>query len=80
MTSFACITAAIPEAVARGAGSETMVPMAVSIIGGVTVSTFLTLYVVPCVYELFSRIQHREENSHEISTAFANVGEEGVQA
>lgn len=80
MTSFACITAAIPEAVARGAGSETMVPMAVAIIGGVGVSTLLTLYVVPCVYDLFSRVQKRQENMSEIHEAFVNVGEEGVQA
>jgi HAE1 family hydrophobic/amphiphilic exporter-1 len=75
MTSFACITAAIPEALSFGAGSETTVPMAVSIIGGVTVSTFLTLFVVPCVYELFSRIQKREANMAEIQEAFAKVAE-----
>jgi HAE1 family hydrophobic/amphiphilic exporter-1 len=78
MTSFACITAAIPEALSFGAGSETTIPMAVSIIGGVAVSTFLTLFVVPCVYELFSRIQRRQENMAEIRTAFKNVGMEGI--
>lgn len=78
MTSFACITAAIPEAFSLGAGSETTVPMAVSIIGGVTVSTFLTLYVVPCVYELFSRLQKREANLDEIRQAFKRVGDAGL--
>ena len=78
MTSFACITAALPEALNLGAGSETTVPMAVSIIGGVTVSTFLTLYVVPCVYRLFSRLQKRDENRTEIEEAFAEVGEAGI--
>jgi HAE1 family hydrophobic/amphiphilic exporter-1 len=78
MTSFACITAAIPEALSFGAGSETTIPMAVSIIGGVTVSTFLTLFVVPCVYELFSRIQKREANLAEIQEAFARVGDGGT--
>lgn len=80
MTSFACITAAIPEALSLGPGSETSIPMAVSIIGGVTVSTFLTLYVVPCVYELFSRVQKRAENLEEIRAAFENVGEQGNEA
>jgi hydrophobe/amphiphile efflux-1 (HAE1) family protein len=79
MTSFACITAAIPEALSLGPGSETTIPMAVSIIGGVTVSTFLTLYVVPCVYELFGRIQKREKNMGEIKQAFAAVGEAGME-
>ena len=77
MTSFACITAAIPEALNFGTGSETTIPMAVAIIGGVSVSTFLTLYVVPCVYELFSRIQSRQEDAEEIRTAFKNVGTAG---
>ncbi len=78
MTSFACITAAIPSAFSFGAGSETQVPMAVSIIGGVAVSTFLTLYVVPCAYLLFSRIQKREQNMGEIRNAFTSVGNAGM--
>ena len=47
------------HALAIGPGSETMVPMAVAVIGGVVVSTMLTLFVVPCVYSLFAR---RERN------------------
>ena len=57
MTSAATVAAAIPEALAFGAGSETMVPMAVAIVGGVTLSTLLTLFVVPCAYEIFSRFE-----------------------
>jgi len=60
MTSIAIIAGAIPEAVNFGPGSETRVPMAIAIIGGVTVSTFLTLFVVPCVYSLFSRLEHAQ--------------------
>ena len=59
MTSIAIIAAAIPEALSKGSGSETMVPMAVSVIGGVTLSTILTLFVVPCAYEIFSRFEHQ---------------------
>jgi hydrophobe/amphiphile efflux-1 (HAE1) family protein len=57
MTSVATVAGAIPEALNFGAGAETRVPMAISIIGGVTLSTFLTLYVVPCVYSLFARLE-----------------------
>jgi len=60
MTSVATIAGAIPEALNFGAGAETRVPMAISIIGGVAVSTLLTLYVVPCVYSLFSRFENPE--------------------
>lgn len=62
MTSIATIASAIPEAFATGSGSEVMHPMAISVIGGVTVSTFLTLYVVPCAYSLASRF---ESTKHE---------------
>ena len=57
MTSIAIIAAATPEALSIGPGSETMVPMAISIIGGVTLSTILTLFVVPCAYEVFSKFK-----------------------
>jgi len=52
MTSVATIAGAIPAALARGPGAESRIPMAVALIGGVLVSTLLTLYVVPCVYSL----------------------------
>lgn len=58
MTSFATIAAALPLAFAIGPGAETRAPMAIAVIGGVVVSTFLTLYVVPCVYELLARFEH----------------------
>ncbi len=55
MTSIATIAAAIPPALAIGPGAETRIPMALTIIGGVTVSTALTLFVVPCLYSLLSK-------------------------
>jgi len=44
MTSIAIVAAAIPEALSKGSGSETMVPMAIALIGGVILSTILTLF------------------------------------
>jgi HAE1 family hydrophobic/amphiphilic exporter-1 len=67
MTSIATIAGAIPEAVAGGAGAEVIRPMAIAVIGGVAVSTFLTLFVVPCAYSLlarFERRKHQEELGH----------------
>jgi hydrophobe/amphiphile efflux-1 (HAE1) family protein len=64
MTSLATIAAAVPPAMALGPGSETIRPMAVVVIGGVILSTMLTLFVVPCAYSLLSRFEsrrHREE-------------------
>ena len=63
MTSIATVTAAIPSALATGSGSEVMHPMAISVIGGVTVSTFLTLFVVPCAYSLASRLESKKHDA-----------------
>jgi HAE1 family hydrophobic/amphiphilic exporter-1 len=57
MTSVATVAGALPEALSIGPGAETTIPMAISIIGGVIASTFLTLFVVPCVYSLFSKFE-----------------------
>ncbi|PWU22447.1 MAG: AcrB/AcrD/AcrF family protein, partial [Bdellovibrio sp.] len=75
MTSLATIAAAIPSALAQGAGSETFKPMAVTLIGGVFVSTLLTLYVVPIVYSLLDKLSRRTENRDAVKKAFAEVGE-----
>lgn len=60
MTSAATISGAVPEAFALGPGSELIRPMAISVIGGVLVSTLLTLFVVPCAYSLCSRFESRK--------------------
>ncbi|MBN8554387.1 MAG: efflux RND transporter permease subunit [Deltaproteobacteria bacterium] len=65
MTSIATVAGAIPPALAIGPGAETRIPMAVCVIGGVLVSTFLTLFVVPCVYSLFSRFDSNENHGGE---------------
>ena len=57
MTSFATIAAALPLALAIGPGAELRAPMAIAVIGGVLVSTLLTLFVVPAVYELLARFE-----------------------
>ncbi|RLB52803.1 MAG: AcrB/AcrD/AcrF family protein [Deltaproteobacteria bacterium] len=53
MTTAAMIFGMLPIALSRGTGSEMRAPMAVAVIGGLLVSTLLTLVVVPVVYSLF---------------------------
>ncbi len=57
MTSFATIAGAIPAAFSFGPGAESLSPMAMAVIGGVFVSTFLTLLVVPAIYTLLSPVK-----------------------
>jgi multidrug efflux pump subunit AcrB len=50
MTATATLMAAIPPALGLGSGSEIRTPMAIAIIGGLVVSTALSLLVVPAFY------------------------------
>jgi len=53
MTSLAAILALLPMAIGFGRGAEANVPLARAVVGGLTVSTILTLTVVPVLYSLF---------------------------
>jgi multidrug efflux pump len=52
MTSLATIAGALPAALALGPGAEAQRPMAITLVGGMVVSTLLTLFVVPAAYSL----------------------------
>jgi HAE1 family hydrophobic/amphiphilic exporter-1 len=56
MTSIATIAGAMPAAFAIGPGSETQRPMALALVGGMMVSTVLTLFVVPSAYSVLDDI------------------------
>src|SRR5207244_4136578 len=53
MTTMATVFGMLPIAIGFGKGSETQAPMATAVIGGLTTSTMLTLFVIPTVYTLF---------------------------
>jgi HAE1 family hydrophobic/amphiphilic exporter-1 len=55
MTSLATVAAALPLAFGYGPGAETRAPLARSIIGGIVLSTLVTLVIVPIFYVLFDR-------------------------
>ncbi|WIG97437.1 efflux RND transporter permease subunit [Myxococcus sp. SDU36] len=59
MTSTATMMAAVPAALALGAGSETRAPMSIAVLGGLSVSTVLSLLVVPAFYVVADRIKTR---------------------
>jgi Cu/Ag efflux pump CusA len=59
MTSVATMMAALPPALGLGAGSEIRNPMAIAVIGGLVVSTALSLLVVPAFYLLADRGKER---------------------
>jgi multidrug efflux pump subunit AcrB len=59
MTSIATMMAAIPAALALGDGSEVRAPMAIAVLGGLVVSTLLSLFVVPSFYVMADGIKRR---------------------
>ena len=56
MTAFTTILSMVPLALELGAGSETWSPMARTVIGGLTMSTLLMLFVVPCMYNIINSL------------------------
>ena len=59
MTATATMMAAVPAAIGLGEGSETRGPMAIAVLGGLIVSTLLSLYVVPAFYVIADRVKVR---------------------
>ena len=66
MTSLATLAAAVPPALALGPGAESRIPMAITVIGGVIVSTFFTLLVVPCAYSLMAQLESKSHPEAEL--------------
>ena len=59
MTAFSTIFGLLPLAFATGPGAASRVSIGLSVMGGMFVSTFLTLYVVPVFYVLAIKAQSR---------------------
>jgi HAE1 family hydrophobic/amphiphilic exporter-1 len=57
ITALSTILGMLPMALATSEGSEMRSPMAIALIGGLMASTFLTLFIVPILYTLFSKIK-----------------------
>jgi len=55
MTTGAMVLGAVPLALATGAGAESRQQIGWVIVGGMSVVTLLTIFVVPTIYTLFAR-------------------------
>ncbi|NMB02013.1 MAG: efflux RND transporter permease subunit [Firmicutes bacterium] len=69
MTSITTIFGLLPVAIGYGVGSEFQRPLAATIMGGMITSTFLTLFVIPTVYEAFARFERKKPQSQSSSEA-----------
>jgi hypothetical protein len=77
MTTIAMVAGMLPSALAFGAGGEFRSPMAIAVIGGLLVSTLLSLLFVPALFIImddFGRLSWR------IFGRFLGAADEPVQA
>lgn len=63
MTTLALILGMLPVALALGRGSEFRETIGITVIGGMTLSTFLTLLVIPCSYTIFDDLSNAIGNA-----------------
>jgi len=72
MTSSTTILGLLPMAIGLGEGAELRAPLAITVIGGLTVATALTLIVIPVLYSLLDRkVFAADENAAEDSVVSA---------
>lgn len=74
MTTIATIVGLLPMAIGIGEGSETNLPLARAVIGGLTVSTFFTLFLVPALYTLLDRAKRRPPADPDEAEGASDVG------
>lgn len=55
MTGLTAIFGLLPLVFGWGEGLEMLKPLAIAVVGGLAFSTFLTLFVIPCIYTLFHK-------------------------
>lgn len=65
MTTATTVLALVPLAVMPGSGAEMQQPLGIAVIGGLTVSTLLTLYLIPIAYDLVT-LRRRNGRPQEI--------------
>ncbi len=63
MTSASTILGLLPLAFASGEGAQGRIAMGIAVVGGMVVSTILTLYVIPAMYSFISTNRRKKENS-----------------
>ena len=60
MTTVTTVLAMVPMAIGLGTGEQMQRPLAITIIGGLSIATFLTLFLTPVVYEMLHMRTDRE--------------------
>jgi multidrug efflux pump len=80
MTATATLMAAIPPALGLGPGSEIRMPMAIGVIGGLVLSTALSLIVVPAFYVIADKIGLKKKKPAESQVPVPDATQNGAAA
>lgn len=59
LTALTTILGMLPMAISTSAGAEMRAPMAITVLSGLTATSFLTLFVVPVIYSLFEKVSFK---------------------
>jgi HAE1 family hydrophobic/amphiphilic exporter-1 len=60
LTALTTILGMLPMALSKSDGSEMRAPMAVTVLGGLTATTFLTLFIIPIIYSYFEKVKFKK--------------------
>jgi HAE1 family hydrophobic/amphiphilic exporter-1 len=60
LTALTTILGTVPMALSRTSGAEMRNPLAITLLGGLTATTALTLFVIPIMYSLFEKVSFRK--------------------
>ncbi|MBL7083988.1 MAG: efflux RND transporter permease subunit [Candidatus Aminicenantes bacterium] len=61
ITAFTTVLGMMPMALSVSEGAEMRAPMAITVVGGLVATTFLTLFVIPIIYSFFDRVNYKEK-------------------
>jgi HAE1 family hydrophobic/amphiphilic exporter-1 len=74
ITKLTTILGLLPMALGLGEGAEVRAPMAITVIGGVLLTTFLTLLVIPVVYSVLDRKTYPQQGAAGVPAAAPVTG------
>lgn len=63
ITALTTIMGMLPMALSVSQGSEMRAPMAITVVGGLVATTFLTLFIIPIIYSYFDKVKFREKKT-----------------
>ena len=66
MTSLATILGIVPLVYATGEGAQGRIAMGIAVVGGMIISTFMTLYIVPAMYNFIATDRSKKNKKKEL--------------